>query len=158
MMHVAWAIAAGLGVVAGLRTMTAPAVVSWAAHAGMLPVQDTRFAFLASWIAVAGFTAAALGEYVVDLLPRTPDRTAPGPLAARIVSGACCGAITCSAAGVSMIPGALLGGVGAVIGAFGGYQARRRLVRALRVKDALVAIPEDLLAIAIAVALVFRAG
>jgi uncharacterized membrane protein len=50
--------------------------------------------------------------------------------------------------------GAVLGGIGGVIGAFGGYQARTRLVRALNVKDIFIAIPEDLVAIGLAYFLV----
>jgi uncharacterized membrane protein len=54
--------------------------------------------------------------------------------------------------------GVLFGGVGALIGAFAGYQARRQLVRGLGVKDALIAVPEDLIAIALAYLIVARGG
>ncbi|HWF04557.1 MAG TPA: hypothetical protein VHA06_12775, partial [Candidatus Angelobacter sp.] len=52
--------------------------------------------------------------------------------------------------------GVLLGAVGAVMGAFAGYEARKRLVRGLKVKDTVIAIPEDLVAICLAYFLVFR--
>jgi uncharacterized membrane protein len=139
--------AAGIGIVAGLRAMTAPAVVSWAAHLGWLNLHGTPLAFMGSTAAVAIFTVAALGELVNDQLPKTPSRTAPAPLAARIVMGGFSAACVCASAGQSLIVGALLGAVGGVIGAFGGYQARTRLVRGLNVKDAFVAIPEDVVAI-----------
>jgi hypothetical protein len=35
-----------IGIIAGIRTMTAPAAVSWAAHLGWLPLQNTPLAFL----------------------------------------------------------------------------------------------------------------
>jgi len=35
-----------IGMVAGLRSMTAPAVVSWAARLGWLHLENTRLAFL----------------------------------------------------------------------------------------------------------------
>jgi uncharacterized membrane protein len=40
-------LAFGLGVVAGLRSMTAPAIVSWAARLGGLHLAGTPLAFLA---------------------------------------------------------------------------------------------------------------
>jgi uncharacterized membrane protein len=50
--------------------------------------------------------------------------------------------------------GALAGGIGGVAGAFGGHQARVGLVRALRVPDFTVAVPEDLIAIGLGVLVV----
>jgi uncharacterized membrane protein len=96
------------------------------------------------------YTFLALLEYVADLLPRTPKRTTPGPLITRIVLGGVSGAALTISAGDSFVLGALLGGIGAVIGSFGGYEARKRLVHRLNVRDAAVAIPEDLIAIALA--------
>jgi uncharacterized membrane protein len=43
-----------------------------------------------------------------------------------------------------------------VIGAFAGYEIRRRLVNKLRIKDIFVAICEDLIALALACFLVSR--
>ena len=37
------ALAFGIGVIAGLRSLTAPAVVSWIAHLHNFNLQDTRF-------------------------------------------------------------------------------------------------------------------
>ncbi len=151
---VVFIVAAGIGFVAGLRALTAPAAVSWAVYLGWLSLRGTPVAFMGSIIAVAIFTLAALGEYVNDLLPKTPSRIAPAPLIARVVMGGFSGFCFCAAAGQSLIVGALLGAAGAVAGAFGGYQARRHLVSFLRVKDAFVAIPEDLVAIGLALFLV----
>jgi uncharacterized membrane protein len=145
-----FALAVGIGVVAGLRAMTAPAVVSWAAHLGCLKLHGTTLAFMGSAVAVGILSLAAVAEYVNDVLPKTPSRTAPGPLIARIVTGGLSAACLCAVAGQSLLVGALLGGIGAVFGTFGGYQARTRLARALDVKDIFVAIPEDLVAIGLA--------
>src|SRR5258708_32018385 len=146
--------ALGIGVVAGLRAMTAPAVVAWAGHLGWLDIFGTYFAFMGSKWAVLLFTIAALGEFVNDQLPKTPARTSAGPLGARIVMGALTGACVAVAGGASLILGALLGAVGAVIGAFVGYNVRVGLVKSLRVPDFAIAIPEDLVAIGLAVLLV----
>lgn len=145
-----FALAVGIGIVAGLRALTAPALVTWAAHLGWLNLHGTPLAFMGSTVAVAIFSLGALGEYVNDKLPKTPSRTAPPSLIARIVMGGLSGACLCASAGQSLVVGAVLGGIGAVIGTFGGYQARTRLVRALGVKDIFVAIPEDVVAIGFA--------
>src|SRR5258705_1021386 len=97
-----------IGVVAGLRSMTAPAVVSWAARLGWLHLENTSLAFL-------GFTATpyimsvlAIGELINDKLPKTPSRKAPVPFGARIVTGALSGAVIGTAAG--SLSGGLLAG------------------------------------------------
>jgi uncharacterized membrane protein len=138
-----------IGIVAGLRALTAPALVSWAVRLGWLHLEGTPLAFMGSTIAVVVFTLAALVEYVTDLLPKTPPRTAPPGLIARIVTGALSGACVGVSGGASLLTGAVLGAIGAVIGAFGGYQLRTRLVKGLNVKDIFIAIPEDLIAIAL---------
>jgi uncharacterized membrane protein len=142
-------LALGLGFVAGLRSLTAPAVVAWAAQLGWINLTGTPLAFMGSTAAVAIFTLAALGEFVTDLLPQTPARTTLVPLSARILMGALAGACLAALAGKLWL-GAVLGALGGVAGTFAGYQARTRLVRALNVPDAFVAIPEDLLAIVLA--------
>jgi len=146
----------GIGIVAGLRSLTAPAVVAWGAHLGWLNLQGSPLAFMSSTVAVAIFSLLAVGELVADKLPNTPKRTAPAPLLARVVTGGLCGACLCAATGKSLIAGALFGGTGGVIGAFLGYELRRRLVTNLHIKDFIVAVCEDLLAIGFAFFLVSR--
>jgi uncharacterized membrane protein len=146
----------GIGVVTGLRSMTAPAVVAWAAHLGWINLHDSPLAFMGSAWAVGIFTVGALGEFVADQLPNTPARTAAGGLTARIVIGLLTGACLGVAGGASYWLGALIGAIGAIAGAFGGYQARVRLVRGLHVPDAAIAIPEDLVAIGLGLLLVSR--
>ena len=149
-------LAVGIGIVAGLRAMTAPAVVSWAAYLGWLNPHDSLLSFMGSTVAVAIFSLAAIGEDVNDKLPKTPSRTAPPSLIARILMGGLSGACLCASAGQPLIAGALLGGIGSLIGTYGGYQARTRLTRGLKVKDIFIAIIEDLVAIGFAFFLVSR--
>ena len=137
----------GIGLVAGLRSLTAPAAVSWAAHLGWLNLHSSPLAFMGSTVAVAIFSLLAIGELIADKMPKTPSRTSLVPLLARILMGGLCGASLCASANQSLLIGALLGGMGAVIGAFGGYEIRRRLVSKLNTKDIFIAIPEDLIAI-----------
>ena len=151
-----WAFAGGIGLVAGLRSLTAPAAVSWAAHLGWLNLHNSSFAFMGSTVAVAIFSLLAIGELIADKMPKTPSRTSLVPLLARILMGGLCGASLCASANQSLLIGALLGGMGAVIGAFGGYEIRRRLVSKLNTKDIFIAIPEDLIAIGLACFLVIQ--
>ena len=154
-MHYVFALAVGIGFVAGLRSMTAPAVVSWAAHLGWLNLEGSRLAPMGSTAAVAIWSILALIEYVVDQLPTTPKRTALGPLVARIVMGGLCGACLCISENQSPWVGAVLGAIGGVMGAYAGYEARKGLVKSLNVKDAFVAIPEDLVAIGLGTLIVW---
>jgi uncharacterized membrane protein len=146
----------GIGIVAGLRTFTAPAAVAWATRLGWLRLVDSPLAFVSSTWAVILFSALAAFELIADLLPTTPKRTAPGPLAARFISGAFCGACVCSSANQSIVIGALLGGIGAVTGAFAGYELRKRLASGLKVKDMVIALPEDLVAAGLALLVLSR--
>jgi uncharacterized membrane protein len=149
-MNYVFAFAFGIGAVAGLRSLTAPAAVAWAAKVGWLHLQGSPFAFMASTWAVILFSMLAIFELVADLLPRTPKRTAPAPLVARIISGGFCGACLCASANQSLFMGAALGAIGAVGGAFAGYELRKRFVSALNVKDFFIALPEDMIAISVA--------
>jgi uncharacterized membrane protein len=149
-------VAIGIGIVAGLRSLLAPAVIVWAAQLGWLNLQGSPLAFMGSTIAVVIFSIFAIGELVADKLPKTPKRTAFTPLLARILLGGLCGASLFAAAGKSLFAGALLGGTGGIIGAFVGYEIRRRIVNNLHINDLFVAICEDLVAIALACFLVSR--
>ena len=151
-----FALALGIGFVAGLRSLTAPAAVSWAAYFGWLNLHGSPLAFMGSRAAVAVFSFLALAEFVGDLLPKTPRRTTAGPLIARMVMGGLSAACLCASASQSLLVGAVLGGIGGAMGAFSGYEARTRLVKGLKVKDVIIAIPEDLVAIGLAYLLVFR--
>jgi uncharacterized membrane protein len=145
----------GLGFVAGLRSMTAPAVVAWASCIGWMNLSNSPLAFMGSRWAVALFTLGALGEYVVDLLPATPRRTAAFPLGARMVAGLVAGVSVAIAGGFLLWVGVLGGAAGAIAGTFGGYRARVGLARTLHVRDAVIAIPEDVIALGLGLLLAY---
>jgi uncharacterized membrane protein len=136
-----------IGVVGGLRAMTAPAVTSWAAHFGWVNLANPPVRFMGSMITVVIFTILACVELVTDQLPSTPSRTKPAGLVPRILLGGLCGAALASAGGQSLTIGAALGAVGGFAGAFAGYEVRTRLVRALGVPDFVIAVLEDAVAI-----------
>lgn len=100
---------------------------------------------MTSWI----FTIAALGELIVDKLPRTGSRKSPPQFIGRIVMGTLCGAAI-GAASQALTAGLVLGAIGAVAGTLGGYEFRARLVRATGGGDLPIALLEDAIAIALA--------
>jgi len=146
------ALAAGMGVVAGLRSMTAPAAIAWAAKRKAIRLGSWPLVEIISGKVSDKAIQLALAELVADKLPFSRDRIEPGPLATRILSGAACGAVLSSAADRPLAEGAIFGGLGALIGAFGGYHLRRRLSRGM--PELSVALMEDALAIAAAAAIV----
>jgi uncharacterized membrane protein len=134
-----------IGVIAGLRAMTAPAAVAWGAHLGLIPLQGTPLAWLGGAIAPWVFTALAVLELISDQLPKTPSRKVPVQFGTRILSGAFCGAAI-GMVGGAWIGGAVAGAIGAVIGTLGGADVRGRLAKALG-KDLPAGLIEDLVAV-----------
>jgi uncharacterized membrane protein len=151
-----WLLLFAIGFVAGLRAVTPPAAVTWAAHLGWINLHGTRFAFLGSTIAVAFFTIGAAVEFVTDQLPSTPSRTVPVQLGARIVMGGFSGAALALAVEQPVLMGIVLGMIGAVAGTFGGYRARTGLVKALQIPDFIIATLEDVIAVSAALFIASR--
>lgn len=145
-----------IGIIAGLRSMTAPAAASWAASWGWLKVSGTPLAFLGYAATPYILGLLAIGELVGDKLPKTPSRKTPGPFIGRIVTGAMSGAAI-GASGGSWIVGAVAGAVGGVIGTLGGAAARGKLAAAFG-KDLPAALVEDFVAVAGAFAIVHFAA
>jgi uncharacterized membrane protein len=138
-----------IGGVAGLRALTAPAAVSWAAQIGWLHLGDTHLAFLGYRWTPWMLTALALVELVTDQLPSTPSRTVPMQFGARILTGALSGAAIGASSGL-LIVGGIAGIIGAVLGTLGGRAARAGLADAFG-KDMPAALIEDTVAILAAI-------
>ena len=140
-----------LGVATGCRAMTPICAVCWFAYLRLLPVQHTWAFWTASIVSVIVFTVLALGEYIGDKLPKTPSRLSPGALIPRIAFGGFVGAIVATALQGSIPTGVVLGVIGAVIGAFGGYNVRHYLVGKKQCRDWPVAVLEDFCVVLITV-------
>lgn len=141
-----------IGIVAGLRAVTAPAAVSWAAYLGWLPLAGTPLAFLGHVAAPWILSALAIGELVADQLPTTPSRKVPVQFGTRLVTGALAGAALATPSGM-LVAGLAAGVVGAVIGTLGGAAARARLAAAFG-RDLPAALIEDVVAVGGAVLIV----
>jgi len=138
-------LALSIGVVSGLRAMTAPAAVSWAARLGWLDLGGTGLAFLGHVVTPWILTLLALGELVADQLPTTPSRTVPLQFGTRLVTGALSGAAVGAASG-DLLVGLIAGIIGAVIGTLGGRALRAKLAAAFG-SDRPAAFIEDAVAI-----------
>jgi uncharacterized membrane protein len=136
-----------IGFFAGLRSLTAPAVTAWATQLGWLKL-ERPLALIGSLPSVVIFTLLAVVELIADKLPKTPSRTAPQGLIARIVSGGLTGACVAAGGAQSVFLGAIVGALGGIVGCFLGYRARVGLVQTLGVRDIYIALAEDFVAIA----------
>jgi uncharacterized membrane protein len=135
-----------IGVIAGLRALTAPAVVAWGAFLGWIDVDGKWSEWVAHPITVAVLSVLLVVELVTDQLPKTPSRKTPPQFVTRLLMGAFAGAVigsafyhTFSSIGAGMI--------GAVLGTLGGAELRSRLSAANGGKDRPGAIIEDVVAV-----------
>ena len=135
-----------IGVIAGLRALTAPAVVAWGAFLGWIDVDGKWSEWVAHPITVTVLTILLLVELVTDQLPKTPSRKTTAQFTTRLLTGAFAGAVIGSASHHSFI-GLGAGVIGAVLGTLGGAEARTRLVAAAGGNDRPVAIGEDVVAV-----------
>ena len=143
-----------IGVVAGLRAFTAPAVIAWAAALHWINLDGTWAAWMGHWATVAVLTVVAVAELVSDKMPTLPSRKTAPQFLVRLATGALAGAVLGTAWGYRW--GSLGAGlIGAVIGTLGGYATRTRLVAANGGRDRPVAIGEDVVAAVGGVAVAF---
>lgn len=147
------ALALVIGIVAGLRAMTAPAAVAWAAASGALTLDGSPLLFLGWRFTPWVLTLLAGAELITDQLPSTPSRKVPVQFGTRIVTGALCGAAVGLDQGSAMA-GLALGVVGAVIGTLGGAWARGKMAAAFG-SDRPAALIEDAVAIGLAAFVVY---
>jgi uncharacterized membrane protein len=141
--------ALGMGAVAGLRSLTAPALFSYMAtkrNDGALV--ETHLGGLASPKVAGTLCALAVGELIVDKLPQAPNRTIPASVFVRAVSGGVIGAAICSEERQPPLPGALLGATGAIAATYAAYYLRQTTDRKSGLPDPVVALVEDAIAIA----------
>lgn len=137
----------GIGVVAGLRSMTACAALTWAASSGR-----TRRRWIPSGPgARSAATALAVAEMAGDKMPFAPDRRIPPSFAVRLLIGAVGGAAM-AGRGAAPLSGPFLGMAGAVAGTLLGRRARGATTRS--VADVARGLTEDAVAAGLAVTLV----
>jgi uncharacterized membrane protein len=112
--------AAGLGIIAGMRAFSAPVVIShvYSRHPSK-ELNASPLAFIQTITTSKVFKVLAAAELVGDKLPYTPNRTNPGGLTGRFLSGALCGATVYKAGNKNPFIGGLIGGTSAIASTFG---------------------------------------
>ncbi|GFG76023.1 DUF4126 family protein [Mycobacterium botniense] len=139
-------LALSIGVVAGLRALTAPAAAGWAALLRWINLDGTWVSWAGHPVTVAVFSVLAVAELVTDKHPSTPSRTTAVSFAGRIIAGGFAGAVIGTAWGYPW-SGLGAGVLGAVCGTMGGYHVRARLVAARDGQDLPIALLEDAIAV-----------
>jgi uncharacterized membrane protein len=144
-----------LGVVAGMRSMMPLAVlaITLSRRPELAPAVSPVHWFSLRAVAVV-LGLAAIAEIVTDKLPRTPNRTALGPFVVRVASGAVTGAALVQIGHIDAWIGAGCGAIGAILGTFGAFHARRFAGRVTGIRDPYIGALEDVIAIALAAAVV----
>jgi uncharacterized membrane protein len=143
-----------IGVVAGLRAFTAPAVLAWAAFLQWINLSGTWASWMGHWITVVILTILAVAELVSDKVPTLPSRKSAPQFLVRLASGGFSGAVLGTAWGYRW--GSLGAGlIGAVIGTVLGYEVRTKLAAANSGRDRPIALGEDLFAAAFGIAVAF---
>ena len=77
-----------IGVVAGLRAFTAPAVLAWAALLEWINLSGTWAQWMAHPVTVGMLTVIAVAELVSDKVPTMPSRKSAPQFLVRIATGA----------------------------------------------------------------------
>ncbi|GAB3925524.1 DUF4126 family protein [Mucilaginibacter myungsuensis] len=144
-----------LGILAGMRSMSAPAVSSRMLNKRpSRRLNHTPLQTLQSPAAANVLTGIAVGELVGDKLPTAPDRIAPVTLVGRCINGAISGAGIYKAAGGKWYTGAVLGGITAIAATYGSFYLRKAIVKQAHLIDPVVGLIEDTIVLGAGVALV----
>jgi uncharacterized membrane protein len=137
----------GMGAIAGMRSMAAPALVSDYFSRTRPEQRGTPVQFLNSPRVATVLKLLAVGELVADKTPQIPARTDWPSLLGRCLSGTVAGAALYAGSGRHAIPGALLGGTVAALSTFGSYHLRQYVNRRFNLPDPLVGVIEDAIVI-----------
>jgi len=138
-----------MGVVTGMRSVTALAVLCWFAWLGILP-ETGWAAWSATAVATIVLGLCALGEYAGDLSPRALSRTSALPMIVRVLFGGVAGALCAQALTEPVAGGVLFGVAGVLIGAYGGVRMRVWLAKKVG-RDWSVGVTESVVALGLAV-------
>lgn len=156
MSEAAYPAALALGAVSGMRSMMAPAAISWAARRSGVELGDTPFHSLETSSGWKATVALALGEMVADKLPFVPNRTEGAVLLTRALSGAGAGAAVFKARHRSVALGAAVGAAAAIGVAFAAFHLRKKAARKFDVSDQVIALAEDGLALGLGLLVVMN--
>ena len=142
--------AAGLGAVAGIRSMTPPALLSRAAARGQVRgIERTPFAFLASPGVAGLLTVLAVGEISADKLPFAPDRISAPGLAGRLATGALVGAALYASDGRKGATGGAVGALSSLASSYLSFYLRTGAQQRLGLPNPAGGVIEDAIALSL---------
>jgi uncharacterized membrane protein len=134
----------GMGAIAGLRSMAAPAALSRAVSDDRIEgLESTPFSVLGSPGVSTALRVLEIGEVIADKLPVTPSRTSPPPLLGRMASGTLVGAALFASENRRAAVGGAVGAAAAVASAYAGERLRSHAAERLGMSDLAVALLED---------------
>jgi uncharacterized membrane protein len=136
--------AAGFGIIAGMRSGSAPALLSnhFCKHKNNA-LRGSKWKWFCSKPASNIFSVMAAGEVLADKMPSIPDRISPPGLAGRAVSGALAGMVLDKATKGRTPVAPLVGAGAAIAAAFASFYGRKALSR--KIADRKIAVVEDLI-------------
>ncbi len=138
----------GLGAIAGMRSVAAPAILSRSVVEGRVgSLEATPFAAFGSPRVSMALRVMEIGELVVDKLPIAPSRTSPPPLLARAASGALVGAALFASGGRRAVMGGAMGAVSAMAAAYAAERLRVQITQRLGLPNAVAGLLEDVIAL-----------
>lgn len=148
--------AAGIGVIAGMRSMSAPAFVS-NSFARVRPkhLRKSPFRHLSSPFVSNVLALLAAGEMIADKLPFMPNRTDPPALVGRALNGAFAAAAWAAYNRQSALIGAVTGAAAAIASSFAFFHLRRAATHELEIPDSVAAITEDALVLGTGIGLLY---
>lgn len=142
--------AIGLGAVAGIRSMTPPALLSRAASRGEIRgIAGTPYGFLASPRVARILTVLAVGEMSADKLPFSPDRISLPGLAGRLATGALVGAALYAADKREGATGGALGALSSLATSYASYYLRTGTQQRFGLPNPAGGIVEDAIALSL---------
>jgi len=140
--------AAGLGALAGMRSVSAPAVAS---HILSRHHSKSLSKSTLGWLQVdkvaTGLKILAVAEFVGDKLPSTPNRIKPVGVIFRCLSGSLAGAGIYKASGGNPYIGALIGSAAALGSTFGSFFLRKKVSEKTKIFDPVIGAIEDALVV-----------
>ncbi|MEK6309800.1 MAG: DUF4126 family protein [Curtobacterium sp.] len=138
-----------LGVLSGGRSATPLAVLALNHDNAKLSGAWQDWKVFATPLGRGLLVAGAVGELIGDKLPATPSRIGFPAILGRVASGALAGAALGTTGRKNLVvEGAILGGVGAIVGSFVGWAARKAVGGVTHLPDPVVALAEDAAVIA----------
>jgi uncharacterized membrane protein len=118
----------GMGAIAGMRSMTAPAILSTElSNAPSDALKHSPLRYLQHGPVATGLKLMAASELVGDKLPGMPDRISPPILLSRAASGALVGATIFTTHRGKWLKGAAIGATAAVAATYGSFYLRMLL-------------------------------